>query len=152
MTLFDSAVKYSLPPAIARPYSCCNGPRSIAAPRSRRVKICGVAEHVLIVGAGPAGTVAATVLARVGVRVRLVDRATFPRDKLCGDTINPGTPAALRDLNLAQGIEDRGLRVDGMLMTGLRGVAIEGRYPGGLTGRALVRRDLDWKLLEHAME
>ena len=106
---------------------------------------------MLIVGAGPAGTVAATVLARVGVRVRLIDRATFPRDKLCGDTINPGTLAALRDLNLAQGIEDRGLRVDGMLMTGPRGVAIEGRYPGGLTGRALVRRDLDWTLLEHAM-
>ena len=41
-------------------------------------------------GAGPAGAVAAIVLARAGARVRLVDRATFPRDKLCGDTVNPG--------------------------------------------------------------
>ena len=45
---------------------------------------------VLVVGAGPAGSVAALVLARAGVRVRLVDRAQFPRDKLCGDTLNPG--------------------------------------------------------------
>ena len=51
---------------------------------------------VLIVGAGPAGTVAATVLARNGARVRIVDRARFPRDKLCGDTVNPGTLALLR--------------------------------------------------------
>ena len=53
-------------------------------------------DDVIIVGAGPAGSVAATVLARAGVRVRLIDRSTFPRDKLCGDTLNPGTLAVLR--------------------------------------------------------
>jgi len=46
---------------------------------------------VLIVGAGPAGAVAGAILARAGVRVRIVDRCTFPRGKLCGDTINAGT-------------------------------------------------------------
>ena len=46
---------------------------------------------VIVCGAGPAGSVAATVLARGGARVLLLDRARFPRDKLCGDTINPGT-------------------------------------------------------------
>ena len=64
---------------------------------------------VLIVGAGPAGAVAATVLARAGARVRIVDRATFPRDKLCGDTVNPGTLALLRRLGLAAAIDARGL-------------------------------------------
>ena len=43
-------------------------------------------DDVVIVGAGPAGAVAALVLARQGARVRLVDRARFPRAKLCGDT------------------------------------------------------------------
>jgi flavin-dependent dehydrogenase len=110
-----------------------------------------VIDDVLIVGAGPAGSVAATILARAGVRVRLVDRASFPRDKLCGDTINPGTLTALRSLGLSQRLEDRGLPVDGMRLTGPKGTAVEGRYPHGLQGRALVRRDLDWALLQGAV-
>src|SRR5881628_884926 len=97
---------------------------------------------VLIVGAGPAGAIAGLVLARAGARVRLVDRAAFPRDKLCGDTVNPGTLARLRDLGLGGEIDARALRVDGMLVTGERGVAIAGRYPHGRSGRAIVRRDL----------
>ncbi|MBI3492074.1 MAG: FAD-dependent monooxygenase [Acidobacteria bacterium] len=105
---------------------------------------------VLIVGAGPAGAVAGIVLARAGARVRIVDRATFPRDKLCGDTVNPGTMAHLTRLGLSAEIERRGVRIDGMCVTGERGVAIVGRYPHGLTGRAIVRRDLDWLLLQHA--
>lgn len=106
---------------------------------------------VLIVGAGPAGSVAGAILARAGARVRIVDRATFPRDKLCGDTVNPGTLARLQSLDLAGGIDARSLRVDGMQVTGERGVTIEGRYPGGLSGRAITRRALDWLLLQQAM-
>jgi flavin-dependent dehydrogenase len=106
---------------------------------------------VLIIGAGPAGAIAGLVLARAGARVRLVDRATFPRDKLCGDTLNPGTIARLKALGIDEAVSDRGLRVDGMVVTGEHGVAIEGRYPAGLSGRALLRRDLDWLLLEHAL-
>ncbi len=53
---------------------------------------------MLVVGAGPAGAIAALTLARAGVRVAMVDRARFPRDKLCGDTINPGTLSILRRL------------------------------------------------------
>jgi flavin-dependent dehydrogenase len=106
---------------------------------------------VLIVGAGPAGAVAGTILARAGARVRIVDRATFPRDKLCGDTVNPGTMARLAALQLSDGIAARGLRVDGMLVTGERDVTIEGRYPRGQAGRAILRRDLDWLLLEQAI-
>src|SRR5476649_318299 len=106
---------------------------------------------VLVVGAGPAGAIAGLVLARAGARVRIVDRATFPRDKLCGDTVNPGTLARLHQLGLGDDIEARGLRVDGMVVTGEGGVTIEGRYPAGRSGRAIARRDLDWLLLQQAI-
>jgi flavin-dependent dehydrogenase len=110
---------------------------------------------VVIVGAGPAGSVAATVLARAGARVRLVDRATFPREKLCGDTVNPGTLGILRRLRMSEPIESRGLRVEGMLVTGEGGVTpvrIVGRYPDGLAGRAMTRSELDWLLVQEAMK
>ncbi len=44
---------------------------------------------VVIVGAGPAGALAALVLSRAGRRVALLDKAEFPREKLCGDCLNP---------------------------------------------------------------
>src|SRR5262245_4664339 len=80
---------------------------------------------VLVIGAGPAGCVAATLLARAGARVRMLDRSTFPRPKLCGDTVNPGTVALLRRLRLAGGLETRGLRIDGMAVTGASGTRVE---------------------------
>ncbi len=106
---------------------------------------------VLVVGAGPAGAVAATILARAGARVTLVDRETFPRRKLCGDSLNPGVLALLRRLRLAADIDARGLRIEGMVVTGARGVRVEGRYPTGVYGRSLTRTDLDSALLQHAV-
>lgn len=105
---------------------------------------------VAIAGAGPAGCVAAIVLARAGARVLLVDRATFPRDKLCGDTLNPGALGVLRRLNI--GAAEDGLPIRGMLVTGPGGVRVEAHYPAGLTGRALLRRNLDGQLLQAASD
>ena len=107
---------------------------------------------VLIVGAGPAGTIAGLALARAGARVRIVDRQTFPRDKPCGDTINPGTLSELRRLGVASDIEDRGLPVAGMILTSENGAMVRETYPRGLLGRALLRRDLDWLLLQRAID
>jgi geranylgeranyl reductase family protein len=56
---------------------------------------------VLVVGAGPAGSVAALVLARGGAHVALVDKAEFPRDKACGDLVGPRGVQLLVDLDLA---------------------------------------------------
>jgi flavin-dependent dehydrogenase len=44
---------------------------------------------VLVVGAGPAGSACATLMARSGLNVLLCDKEQFPRDKICGDCINP---------------------------------------------------------------
>ncbi len=107
---------------------------------------------VLIVGAGPAGCVAAIVLARAGVRVRMFDRARFPRDKLCGDSINPGTLAILRRLALGAVPGREGLPIHGMIVTGPRGAGVTARYPPGVFGRTMARRELDLSLLEHAVE
>lgn len=58
---------------------------------------------VLIVGAGPAGSAAAlsAFSARPGARVGIVDRATFPRDKVCGDGLTPVAVSALKQLGVA---------------------------------------------------
>jgi flavin-dependent dehydrogenase len=106
---------------------------------------------VLIAGAGPAGSIAATLLARAGARVLLLDRAKFPRDKLCGDSLNPGTLAVLRRLNLSAWIDTHGMPIDGMLVTGPGRVRVEGRYPIGFRGRSVTRRDLDFALVTEAV-
>jgi geranylgeranyl reductase family protein len=104
---------------------------------------------VIVCGAGPAGSVAATLLARGGARVLVVDRARFPRDKLCGDTVNPGTVAALRRLGLTSRFESRAVEVQGFLVTGDGGVQVFGDY-GPARGLALPRRELDQALVDEA--
>lgn len=105
--------------------------------------------EVLVAGAGPAGSAAALVLARAGVRVLLVDRARFPRPKLCGETINPGTLALLDRLGLRDEVESLGRRLDGMLVTGAKGVQVRARYPR-CHGLAITRARLDHVLLQAA--
>lgn len=48
----------------------------------------GLSYDVLIVGAGPAGSCCASILAQAGVSVALIDKAAFPRDKVCGDALS----------------------------------------------------------------
>jgi flavin-dependent dehydrogenase len=57
---------------------------------------------VVIVGAAPAGSLAALVLARTGKRVALLDRAAFPRAKVCGNCINPSAWEIWRKLGLTE--------------------------------------------------
>lgn len=78
----------------------------------------------------------------------VLDRARFPREKLCGDTLNPGALAVLRRLGLGH-VADGGLPLDGMILTGGSNVAISGRYRG-VQGRAIRRRELDAGLLAAA--
>ncbi|MGH3804834.1 MAG: NAD(P)/FAD-dependent oxidoreductase, partial [Pseudonocardiaceae bacterium] len=71
---------------------------------------------VIVVGAGPAGSTAATYLARTGADVLLLEKASFPRDKVCGDGITPRGVRELTDLGIdtseaAGWVHSRGLRI-----------------------------------------
>ncbi|MEM1418804.1 MAG: geranylgeranyl reductase family protein [Myxococcota bacterium] len=63
---------------------------------------------VAIVGAGPAGATAAAFLAMAGKRVALLDKATFPRDKRCGDAWCQPALAILAELGVLRELEARG--------------------------------------------
>ena len=54
---------------------------------------------VIICGAGPAGTTCALALGNSGLKVALVDKSNFPRDKTCGDAIAAYAPKVLNTIN-----------------------------------------------------
>ncbi len=60
---------------------------------------------VVVVGAGPAGSTAAYHLARTGIRVGLVDKQTFPRDKVCGDGVVTSILTRLERMGLGEWLE-----------------------------------------------
>lgn len=71
----------------------------------------------IVVGAGPAGAATAAHLARRGLQVLLLEKATFPRDKICGDGLTPRAVKQLVNLGIdtteAGWHRNQGLRVYG---------------------------------------
>ena len=60
---------------------------------------------VTIIGAGPAGSIAAIALARRGWRVSVVEQHRFPRDKVCGESLSALAVSVLERLNLADDLQ-----------------------------------------------
>ena len=110
---------------------------------------------VVIVGAGPAGSAAAAFLAREGVEVLVVDRAVFPRDKVCGDGLTPRAVAVLRRLGIDTQLRDMGIRpLREYRAVTSRGHAITIPFSspreGPDYGYVMPRRELDLLLMETA--
>ena len=63
---------------------------------------------VAIIGAGPAGSTLAALLAGRGVRVAVYDRDTFPRDKLCGEFLSYDALPILEPLGIVRALDDAG--------------------------------------------
>lgn len=105
---------------------------------------------VIVVGAGPAGATAAAHLAKRGHGVTLVDRASFPRPKPCGDYCNPGATRLLTELGgLPDVVSSGGGVIDAMTVVAPDGSSFTERFPTG--HGVLIRRErLDEVLLRRA--
>lgn len=77
---------------------------------------------VIVVGAGPGGSAAATVMGRKGMRVLLLDKASFPRDKICGDAISGKSVDVLRELGMLDDlVRDESIGSWGVIFSGPMG-------------------------------
>ncbi len=101
---------------------------------------------VLVVGAGPAGSACAQLLASGGRSVLLVDQHDFPRDKVCGDGLIPDSHAALRRLGVAEEVASLATPVTHVRCVGPRGGQVD--VPGTLS--VLPRKTLDHVLVRAA--
>ncbi len=112
---------------------------------------------VLVAGAGPAGSATATLLARWGHSVLVVDRAAFPRDKACSEYMSPEAVRILARLGVLETLERAGaFPLEGMKVTGPHGATAHGKFalaghrPFRTTGLSISRRILDQELLTAA--
>ena len=104
----------------------------------------GVDADVAVVGAGPAGAAAALFAAQSGRRVVVFDRATFPRDKPCGEGLMPPGPRILAELGLHDDIVGTGApRIDGVVIAAADRVTEPSAFPRGETGLGVRRLRFD---------
>jgi menaquinone-9 beta-reductase len=109
---------------------------------------------LIVVGAGPSGSTAAFAAARKGLRVALVDRQTFPRDKPCGDGIGPGAVRTAQQLGFASIFsEDRPIRA--VRLIGPDGTELNAQVPSiddrSMEGYVVPRVDFDKRILDCAI-
>jgi flavin-dependent dehydrogenase len=105
--------------------------------------------QLVVLGAGPAGAMAAREAARAGLRVLLVDRARFPRAKVCGCCVNPAALGVLRDAGLGHIPEQLGGRPLRAFRLASRGRLADIPLTGGVS---VSREQLDAALIRAAIE
>jgi flavin-dependent dehydrogenase len=114
---------------------------------------------ILVIGAGPAGSGTAALLARRGLHVVVVDRAAFPRDKPCAEYLSPEAVRILDRLGVVGDLERAGARpLAGTVVRGPRGSRLHGLFararpsPFRSTGLSVTRRLLDQRLVQAARD
>lgn len=68
--------------------------------------------NVIIIGGGPSGSTSAYFLAKSGLNVLLLDKATFPREKTCGDGLTPRAIGMLDELGLLETVKVASYQMD----------------------------------------
>ena len=109
---------------------------------------------VLIIGAGPSGTACAATLHRLGHEVTVVDKATFPRDKCCGDGLTTNALRILDQLGFDPSrVPDWQVTSD-VVVHSPTGRTIELPLPdvGGIFAAVAPRSQLDHALVQHCRD
>ncbi len=164
-TAHATAVPADAEPPIASPRSGNADPRDARTrvPRSgaRQASRTGVAAQpadsadVIVVGGGPAGSAVAYYLASAGLDVLVLEKTSYPREKVCGDGLTPRAVKALTAMGVPMAERDGWLRNRGLRIIG-GGGRIEldwpdlSSYPG--YGLVRTRTDFDQILARHAQK
>ncbi|HEY0797755.1 MAG TPA: FAD-dependent oxidoreductase [Candidatus Baltobacteraceae bacterium] len=104
--------------------------------------------NVVVVGAGPAGSATALALARRGIDVQLVERAVFPRPKVCGEYLNIGAVRLLDELGVGAAVRAVASPLRGVRLVSAKVDPVVLPFPG--EALALAREQLDLILLDAA--
>jgi len=108
--------------------------------------------EVIIVGGGPAGSSCATVLAQAGIRVGLFEKEKFPRNKICGETVNPKCWELFDILGVSPAILSASpCTIDEVRITNSKGFCVGARISKNSRPFFSIKRStLDHLLLENA--
>jgi len=114
---------------------------------------------VIIIGAGPAGCASALFLHQKGLRVLVLDRAAFPRDKVCGEFISPAADDILQELGVLEAIQQtHPMRLQGVAISSYSKPEVCIDYPPcpgrvkPMTSLSLPRFQLDHLLVQKVVE
>ena len=104
---------------------------------------------ILVVGGGLAGSAVATLLSKSGRDVLLVERSSFPRDKLCGEFLSPESQGILRSMEILDRVEKaRPARITRARFVGPSGRTVPITLPAPAYG--ISRKHLDTELFDAA--